>query len=136
MSNITQVVNTDKNMKTLKKGMHYSDLDQLLSSSGPFTFFAPSDIAFEKQGNAFLDNLMTPANKPDLADLMNSHIVNGSISFQELKDGDKLTTINGKELMIEIKKSGVSIDGAEILAREQRVSNGVIHITDTVFVKK
>lgn len=116
--------------------MHYSDLDQLLSSTGPFTFFAPSDIAFEKQGNAFLDDLMTPANKLNLTDLMNSHIVNGSISFQELKDGDKLTTINGKELVIEIKKNGVSIDGAEIQAREQRVSNGVIHLTDTVFVKK
>jgi len=136
MSNITQVVITDKNMKTLKRGMHYSDLDQLLSSSGPFTFFAPSDLAFEKQGNGFLDNLMTPDNKVSLADLMNSHIVNGSISYQELKDGDKLTTINGKELVVEIKKNGVNIDGAEIQARDQRVSNGVIHITDGVFVKK
>ena len=51
--------------------MHYSDLDQLLSSTGPFTFFAPTDIAFEKQGNGFLENLMTPANKESLADLMN-----------------------------------------------------------------
>jgi uncharacterized surface protein with fasciclin (FAS1) repeats len=62
MSNITQVVNTDKSMKTLKKGLHYSDLDQLLSSSGPFTFFAPSDIAFEKQGNSFMDDLLTAEN--------------------------------------------------------------------------
>jgi len=123
-------------MRTLKKGMHYSDLDQLLSSTGPFTFFAPTDIAFEKQGNGFLENLMTPANKENLADLMNSHIVNGRIPYQDLKDGDKLTTINGKELLVELKKSGLSIDGAVIIPREQRVSNGVIHGTDTVFIKK
>ena len=135
MSNITQVVNTDKNMKTLKKGMHYSDLDQLLSSTGPFTFFAPTDIAFEKQGNNFLSDLMTPENKSNLADLMNNHIVNGRINFQDLKDGDKLTTINGKELVDEMKKGGLHIEGASIVPREQRISNGVIHSTDTVFIK-
>ena len=59
MSNITQVVNSDKNMRTLKKGLHYSDMDQLLSSTGPFTFFAPSDLAFEKLGNTFMDDLLT-----------------------------------------------------------------------------
>ena len=46
MSNLTQVVNVDKNLKTLKKTVHASDIDQLLSSTGPFTFFAPSDSAF------------------------------------------------------------------------------------------
>jgi uncharacterized surface protein with fasciclin (FAS1) repeats len=136
MSNITQVVNTDKSMKSLKKGMHYSDLDQLLSSSGPFTFFAPSDLAFEKQGNGFLDNLMTSANKAALADLMHSHIVDGKISLQDLKDGDKLKTVNGRELSVAVKGSNVSIDGAAIAAMGQKVSNGVIHYTDTVFVKK
>jgi uncharacterized surface protein with fasciclin (FAS1) repeats len=132
MSNITQVVNTDKNMKTLKKGMHYSDLDQLLSSGGPFTFFAPSDLAFEKQGNGFMENLLTPENKVALTDLMHSHIVAGKISFQELKDGDKLKTVNGRELLIGIKNGTVSIGDAAIVAREQKVSNGVIHSSDGV----
>jgi uncharacterized surface protein with fasciclin (FAS1) repeats len=136
MSNITQVINVDKYMKTLKKGVHYSDLDQLLSSSGPFTFFAPTDLAFEKQGNAYMDNLLTPTNRPELADLLNGHIVNGKISFQDLKDGDRLTTVRGNELVIEVKNGNVSIGGAAITAREQRVSNGVIHSTDAVFVKK
>jgi uncharacterized surface protein with fasciclin (FAS1) repeats len=53
MSNITQVVNTDKNLKTLKKGVHASDMDQILSSTGPYTFFAPTDLAFEKTGEGF-----------------------------------------------------------------------------------
>ena len=135
MSNIAQVVNTDKFMKTLKKGMHYSDLDQLLSSSGPFTFFAPSDLAFEKQGNGFMDNMLTSDNKVKLTDLMNNHIVNGKISFIDLKDGDKLTTLNGKQLSVQLKNGNVTINGAEIVAREQRISNGVIHSMDTVFIK-
>jgi uncharacterized surface protein with fasciclin (FAS1) repeats len=136
MSNITQVINADKYMKTLKKGVHYADLDQLLSSSGPFTFFAPTDLAFEKQGNAYMDDLLTPAKKSQLTDLLNGHIVEGKISFQELKDGDKLTTVRGNELVVDIKNGNVSIGGAAITAREQRVSNGVIHSTDAVLVKR
>jgi uncharacterized surface protein with fasciclin (FAS1) repeats len=136
MSNITQAVNADKNMKTLKKGMHYSDLDQLLSSAGPFTFFAPSDIAFEKQGNSFMENLLTSANKQELTDLLQSHIVSGSIHYQDLKDGDKLQTMNGKELRVAIKNGNVNIDGVAIIARQQRISNGVIHGMDNVFMKK
>src|SRR6187200_434053 len=38
MSNLTQVVNVDKNLKTLKKTVHASDIDQLLSSKGPYLF--------------------------------------------------------------------------------------------------
>ncbi len=123
-------------MKTLKKGIHFTDLDQLLSSTGPFTFFAPSDLAFEKQGNDFMDNLLTSANKTELTHLMQGHIVPGMYSFQELKDGDKLTTVNGKELLVEVKNGNIKVDGAEIAARAQRISNGVIHTMDTVFVKK
>ena len=136
MSNITQVVNTDKSMKTLKKGLHYSDLDQLLSSSGPFTFFAPSDIAFEKQGNTFMDDLLTAENKPALTDLLHNHILDSVVSFQNLKDGDKLTTINGKELLVTVKDGRVNINDNPIEIRQQKISNGVIHLTDTVFMKK
>src|SRR5688572_31558541 len=74
MSNITQVINTDKNLKTLKSSVHGSDLDQLLSSTGPFTFFAPSDLAFEKLEKGFMEDLMVPQNKTKLIDLLNNHL--------------------------------------------------------------
>jgi uncharacterized surface protein with fasciclin (FAS1) repeats len=135
MSNITQVVNTDKNLKTLKKGVHASDLDQLLSSTGPFTFFAPSDLAFEKLEKGLMTDLLEPQNKLKLTDLLNNHIVSGMVSFKDLKDGDKLKTLNGTQLTVEVKNGAVNIGGAAILGREAKISNGVIHSTDTVFVK-
>ncbi|MBC7949090.1 MAG: fasciclin domain-containing protein [Chitinophagaceae bacterium] len=135
MSNITQVVNTDKNLKTLKKGVHASDLDQILSSTGPYTFFAPSDLAFAKLEKGHFDNLLEPQNRSKLADLMNNHIVSGKIQFKEFKDGDKLQTLNGKELLVEVKNGSVSIDGGIIYAKELKISNGVVHSTDTVITK-
>lgn len=135
MSNITQVVNTDKYLKTLKKGVHASDLDQLLSSRGPFTFFAPNDVAFEKLQNGLMEGLLEKGNKQQLTDLMNNHIVNGKILFKDLKDGDKLNTLGGTVLAVEVKAGKVSIGGAVILEREARITNGTMHSTDTVFVK-
>lgn len=135
MSNITQVVNTDKYLKTLKKGVHSTDLDQLLSSTGPFTFFAPSDLAFEKLEEGFMRELLEPKNKLQLTDLLNNHIVSGMFPFKNLKDGDRLKTINGNELIVEVKNGAVSIGGAVILGREAKISNGIMHSTDTVFVK-
>ncbi|MFZ1855811.1 MAG: fasciclin domain-containing protein [Chitinophagaceae bacterium] len=132
MSNITQVVNADKLLKTLKKSVHASDLDQLLSSSGPYTFFAPSDLAFEKLEKGRIEKLMEPQNRSQLAGLLNNHIVSGMISFKDLKDGDKLTTVNGKELLVQEKDGTVSIGDSTILPREAKISNGVIHLADAV----
>ena len=134
MSNITQVVNTDKNLKTLKRGVHASDLDQLLSSTGPFTFFAPSDLAFEKLQTGMLENLLEPQNRVKLAELMNNHIVAGKIFFNDLKDGDNLTTVNGKNLSIKVIDGKVSIGDTAILANPTKISNGVVHSADTVMV--
>ena len=136
MSNLTQVVNTDKNLKTLKQSVHSSDLDQLLSSTGPFTFFAPSDLAFEKLEKGFMEGLLEPQNKVRLADLMNNHIVKGKIFFKDLKDGDTLEAINGNQLLVEVKNGVVSIGDAVILGREAKITNGVMHSTDMVFTKK
>jgi uncharacterized surface protein with fasciclin (FAS1) repeats len=134
MSNITQVINTDKNMKQLKKGVHHSDLDQLLSSSGPFTFFAPSDLAFDKLEKGYIDGLMSDKSKGPLTELLNNHLVNGRFPFKDMKDGDKIKTVNGRELLINMKDGNISINGATIIAREQKISNGVMFSTDAVFV--
>lgn len=135
MSNITQVVNTDKNMTTLKKGVHASGLDQVLSSSDPFTVFAPTDLAFGKLDKTVIENLLKPENKTKLTDLLNFHVVHGQLNFKDLKDGEKLKTVNGKELLVNVKDGNVSIEGASIQHHDVKTSNGVIHALDTVMIK-
>ena len=134
MSNITQVVNVDKNLKTLKKGAHASDMDQLLSSSGPYTFFAPSDLAFEKLEKGMMEDLLEPRNRTRLADLLQNHIVSGKVLYAELKDGDTLTTLNGKKIKISHKDGKASIGDIPLIARDARISNGAMHVMDTVML--
>lgn len=136
MSNITQVVNTDKYLTALKKGVIAAGLNKTLSESGPFTVFAPSDIAFAKLDKGVLDNLLQPENKAKLLDMLNYHVVAGKIHFKDLKDGEKLQAVNGKELLVQVTSEGtVTVDGAKIQSHDVQTSNGVIHSLDTVMIK-
>jgi uncharacterized surface protein with fasciclin (FAS1) repeats len=132
MSNITQVVRTDKHMTTLKKTIIATNLDQVLSSTGPYTFFAPTDQAFAKMEANAVQDLMKPTNTAKLTDLLNIHVVEGNIRFRDFEDGQKLKTLNGKELSVVVKNGTVNIDNAEIQNHDIKTSNGVIHFLDTV----
>ena len=135
MSNITQLVNVEKNMTTLKKSVHASGLDHVLSGKGPYTVFAPTDIAFAKLDKGILDNLLKPENKTKLTDLLNHHVVEGKINFKDLKDGEKLKTVNGKQLVVHIKDGHTTVDGAVILNHDVQATNGIIHSLETVMFK-
>ena len=135
MSNITQLVNVEKNMTTLKKSVHASGMDQVLSSKGPYTVFAPTDIAFGKLDKGILDNLLKPENKTKLTDLLNHHVVEGKINFKDLKDGEKLKTVNGKELVVHVKDGHTTVDGAKIQGHDVQATNGIIHSLETVMFK-
>ena len=135
MSNITQLVNEEKNMTTLKKSVHASGLDQVLSGKGPYTVFAPTDMAFAKLDKSVLENLLKPENKTKLTDLLNHHVVEGKINFKDLKDGEKLKTVNGKQLVVHIKDGHTTIDGAIIQSHDVLATNGIIHSLETVMFK-
>jgi uncharacterized surface protein with fasciclin (FAS1) repeats len=135
MSNITQLVNVEKNMTTLKKSVHASGLDQVLSGKGPYTVFAPTDIAFAKLDKGILDNLLKPENKTKLADLLNHHVVEGKINFRDLKDGEMLKTVNGKQLVVHVKDGHTTVDGAIIQSHDVQATNGIIHSLETVMFK-
>ena len=132
MSNLTQVINAEKNMTILKKSVIASGLGNVLSGAGPFTVFAPSDVAFEKLEKGVLDTLLKPENKAKLVDMLNSHIIAGKVNFKDLKDGEKLKTLNGRELHVHVKDGHVRIEGAEVKSHDVSSSNGVIHSLDTV----
>jgi uncharacterized surface protein with fasciclin (FAS1) repeats len=135
MSNIAQLVNVEKNMTTLKKSVHAAGLDQVLSGKGPFTVFAPTDIAFGKLDKGILDNLLKPENKTKLTDLLNHHVVDGKINFKDLKDGEKLKTVNGKDLLVHVKDGHATVNGSAILNHDVQATNGVIHSLETVVFK-
>jgi uncharacterized surface protein with fasciclin (FAS1) repeats len=132
MTNITQIIKNEKNLTTWNRGVMATGLNQILSGAGPFTVFAPSDLAFGKLESGMVETLLNPENKTKLTDLLNYHVIEGKIDFKDLKDGRKLKTLNGKELVVQVKNGKVSVNVATIQNRDMQTSNGVIHSLDTV----
>lgn len=132
MSNIVEVVEADKNLAALGNGLKASGMDELLSKEGPFTVFAPTDLAFGQLQAGKWPEMLKPENKPQLIDLMNNYVVKGKTSFKQLSSGQKLTTLGGKELRINVSNGIVEVNGAQVQGRDIEASNGVIHSIDRI----
>src|SRR5689334_8560754 len=132
MSNILEVVVADKSLATMLRSVKASGLDTELNKAGPFTVFAPTDLAFGKLPNGKLTELLKPENKVKLADIINYHIVEGKTDFKDFKDGQTLKTISGKQLEVKVADGNVTINGARLQKRDSNASNGVVHSLDTV----
>jgi len=133
MSTILQIANADRNLSTLIKGMKATDLEEILNGIGPFTIFAPVNLAFGKlaPGGSFED-LIKDGNKTRLSDIITYHVIAGKKMLRDFTNGQKIKTINGKDVAITVKDGEVSINGAKILSKDRQGSNGVIHSVDTV----
>ena len=129
MKSIEQVINEDRNLTVLSRGIIAAD-QKVWNREGPFTVFAPSNLAFSKLGSGVFVNMERPENKAKMQDLLNDHAVADKIFFKDFKDGQKLKTINGKELNVVVKSDGIRINGSMIQGKDFEGWNGVVHSLD------
>lgn len=134
MTNITEVLREERNMATMNTGIRATGLDQLLDQAGPFTVFVPSDLAFGKLEKGVFPNLLLAENKALLAGILRHHIVRGKVSFGELINGARLTTLQGDDLLVEVLAGWVTINGASVQNHDVVASNGVIHSLNAVLL--
>lgn len=132
MSNVVEVVVADRNLATMSRSIKTADLDKVLEGKGPFTIFAPTDLAFGKLQSGRLEGLLKTENREKLTELLNHHVVDGLINFKDLKDKQKLVTANGRELTVKVADGKVAINGATLQGRDNVGSNGIVHSLDTV----
>jgi uncharacterized surface protein with fasciclin (FAS1) repeats len=65
-----------------------------------------------------------------MEDLLNDHMVSDKIHFKDFKDGQKLKTLNGKELNVVVTNGVVTINGATIQGKDFEGWNGMVHSMD------
>jgi uncharacterized surface protein with fasciclin (FAS1) repeats len=133
MSTILQIANADRNLSTLIRVLKTTDLEETLNGVGPFTMFAPINFAFSKldPANSF-EALTSDGNKVRLSEILTYHVIAGKKMLRDFSNGQKIKTINGKDVTISVKDGDVSINGAKILSKDRQGSNGIIHSIDTV----
>ncbi|MFO8146080.1 MAG: fasciclin domain-containing protein [Bacteroidota bacterium] len=136
-------------LSTLVSALQNAELAQMMKEDeGPFTVFAPTNDAFSKLDKATLDNLMKPENKEQLQNVLKYHVVSGKITSSDLSaeiqanNGTfNFSTVEGAELTATMSGDKIILkDGngntANIVQADVDASNGVVHMIDTVVMKK
>merc|ERR1712137_39495 len=133
--NIVQLAVDTPSLSTLVSAVKAASLVDALSGTGPFTVFAPTNKAFEKVPTKVLSALLEPANKAKLQELLKYHVAAGDVKSGMLKDGQKVSTLEGSELTVSIKDGIVRLNGVtEVVQADVVASNGVVHVIDAVLV--
>jgi uncharacterized surface protein with fasciclin (FAS1) repeats len=146
--NIIENAVNSKDHTTLVAAVKAAGLVETLSSSGPFTVFAPTNAAFDKLPAGTVETLVKPENKGTLTTILTYHVVPGKMSAAEIMakikagngkatmktvQGGTLTAMmKGKHVILTDEKGGMS----KVTIADVNQSNGVIHVVDTVLMPK
>lgn len=122
--------------KTLVTALKAADLVKTLKGKGPFTVFAPSDEAFAKLPEGVLDDLLKPENQKKLAGILTYHVVPQSLMASDVSKLKKIKTVQGTEVMIEVKDGKVLVNKSTVIGTDIKCTNGVIHVVDAVLIPK
>lgn len=131
---------------TLVAAVQAAGLVDTLSSPGPFTIFAPTDTAFAKLPAGTVETLVKPENKGTLTGILTYHAVAGNVSSGDLvslinkhSGSATIDTLAGGKLTARLSGDTIVITDAAgrstaVTQADVNVSNGVIHVTDGVFL--
>ncbi|SNR77251.1 Uncaracterized surface protein containing fasciclin (FAS1) repeats [Maribacter sedimenticola] len=123
-----------------------TDLVGTLSSTGPFTVFAPTNDAFtallnQLDGFDSLSDFDTDEERELLTTILTYHVVAGvAAKSGDLTDGMTVTTVQGEDITIDLE-GGVFLDdatevNAKVVIADVEASNGVVHVIDKVILPK
>lgn len=144
--NIVAAAVSSPQLETLEAAVKAAGLVDTLASKGPFTVFAPVDDAFAKLPAGTVDTLLEPENKDQLKAVLTYHVVAGEVAASDLvklinQQGGTatLTTVQGGTLKASLSGNDVVVTDAQgrtatVIKTDMRQSNGIIHLTDGVFL--
>ncbi len=134
---IVALASGTESLSTLVAAVKAADLVETLQGDGPFTVLAPTNDAFAKLPAGAVDSLLLPENKATLSGILTYHVIPSKVMSTDLTNGQKVTTVQGAELTVEITDGKVYFVDAKggkamVTTADVTASNGVVHIIDSV----
>jgi len=131
---IVAVASGNPDFSTLVAAVQAAGLVETLQGAGPFTVFAPTNVAFAALPAGVLDKLLLPANKAVLAQILTYHVVAGKVMAADVTAGD-VPSVEGSNITISVADGKVMLNGSSnVVATDVAASNGVIHVIDAVIL--
>jgi uncharacterized surface protein with fasciclin (FAS1) repeats len=132
--NIIDEVSASTQFNTFLSALDAADLTNVLRGNQHYTVFIPTDAAFEKLPKSTFIMLLEPRNKARLIELLTHHMVDGRLGAVSALEAGSTKPLSNEVLAFDVKDNALRIDGAEVLASDLEVSNGVIHVIDEVLL--
>jgi uncharacterized surface protein with fasciclin (FAS1) repeats len=163
MANIFETARAEREYTKFVKGIEsIAGLIQILSSPGPFTFFVPTDAAFDRLSEKQQDNLFADSEK--LSKVLRYHIVPGNYAADDLLDRTFIKTLEGQRLRVwsdisevwvgeketdihsdalnyiasdtvtTAVRESIKINGGHVLRADVKADNGIMHVIDKVLI--
>jgi len=142
---VVGVLSSSTNFAPMALAIKNADLEATLKGAGPFTVFAPNDVAFSKVPKPTMDDLMK--DKAKLARVLKYHVIAGKYTKTDIikalnagKGKAVLKTIDGDALSLSVNdKSNLQLTDAKgnkavVVSFDSMASNGVIHGLDSVII--
>lgn len=135
-NSIVDVATDLSKLSTFVTSLHTAELEATLKSTGPFTVFAPINMAFEALPTGTVNALLTSNNRESLQALLRYHVVPGRYTNDQLTDGLQLITLTGASLTVRVAANGlITVGGAAVIDADVDASNGVIHTVGRVLTQ-
>jgi uncharacterized surface protein with fasciclin (FAS1) repeats len=131
-ANVVAAAQATPDLSTLVDAVTAADLAETLSGPGPYTVFAPTNAAFDALPAGQLEDLLKPANKQQLADILTYHVAEGEVLSSDLTDGQMIPTLQGQDLEITVDGSEVRVNGVAVETADVQTGNGVVHVIGEV----
>jgi uncharacterized surface protein with fasciclin (FAS1) repeats len=126
------------NFNTLYAATKAAGLVETLTTTGPFTVFAPTDEAFAKLPEGTVEGLLKDV--PKLTEILKYHVVNGAVPIADIAVHKNITTLLEKDVKVDAARwhlhKNVKINDANIIKADVKADNGVIHVIDKVLIPK
>lgn len=122
---------------TLIKAIEAAGVGDDLGKMGSYTFFAPTDAAFEKLPAGAMERLMRPENRDQLIALLRMHVVAGEALTEDKLRGQQMTaeTLNGPVAIDGTDPStGVWVNAVTVSGPDIRGPDGVVLGIDTLLL--
>ena len=135
--NIVETAIIGGNFQTLIAALKAADLVSTLRGNGPFTVFAPNDVAFGKLPTGTLTDLLKPENKDKLINILKSHVLGSRVTSAEIKAmtlPTQVTTLSGAKPIVDIDGTNIKVYTSLVTTADVSSTNGLIHIIDTVII--
>lgn len=120
-------------------GAGQPDFVSILSGTGPFTVFAPTNAAFTALNTELAPGGIAGVSAANLTKVLQYHVVNGNILAASLTEGQVVNTLQTPQTFTVQLAGGAKIKDfnnriSNITATDVQCSNGVIHVIDKVLL--